>query len=178
MGVAKNPRRKRKFRRYLKGQADEVLNLGTLAASTLVGALFDESVVDRTFVSSLRATHSLDNFTPTITRGPILVGVAHGDYTDAEIEEWIENTGSWNEGNLVQQEVAKRRIRRIGIFDTPDAAVDSVVLNDGRPITTKLGWILLEAQTLRQWAYNLGTGALATTDPAYRVQGHVNLWPQ
>ncbi len=176
--MARDKRRNRKFRRYLKGSVDETLNLGTLAPTTLVGAAFDETVNERTFVSSIRATHSLSEFTPAADRGPILVGVAHSDYSDAEIEAVIENTGSWNEGNLVQQEVAKRKVRRIGIFEIPDNATDAVVLNDGKPITTKLGWILVQGQGLRQWAYNMGTAALVTTDPAYRMQGHANLWPQ
>ncbi len=175
--MAKNPKR-RKFRRYIKGAVDESMSLATLASSTLLGQDFDEVVNERTYASSMRCTHSFTRFTKGLDDGPVMVGVAHGDYSDSEIEAWIENAGSWNEGDLVQQEVAKRKIRKIGVFDTPIDATASQTLNDGKPITTKLGWILLQGETLKQWAYNMGASNLETTSPRYMVQGHVNLWPQ
>jgi len=167
-------------RRFLKGNVDEELNLGTLAAKALVGAVFDETVNERTRVSSIVATYTMQEFTPATGDGPILCGIAHSDYSDAEIEEVIENTGSWNEGDLVQQEVAKRMVRQIGVFGGPGevSSALAMTLNDGDPISTKLNWILLQGQTLKVWAYNLGTSALATTVPILRVQGHCNLWPQ
>ncbi len=154
--------------------------MAALASRTLVSVAFDESVNERTFVSSLKAIWSLDDMTDAPDVGPILVGVAHGDYSATEIEEFIENTGSWDEGDLVNQEIGQRKIRVVGTFGTPGgASVSGVkVLNEGRPITTKLGWILLQAQTLDLWAYNLGSSPIATTIPNLNVQGHVNLWPR
>ncbi len=164
--------------RYMKGTVDEELALGTLNAKVVVSAGFDQSVEERTLVSSLKATYAVKNVTPSATAGPILVGIAHGDYSAAEIEAWIENTGSWSEGNLTAQEIDNRKIRKIGIFeDSGDVNIASV-LNDGKPITTKLNWILTTGQSLQAWAYNLGTGAFATTDPSVDIQGHVNLWPK
>ncbi len=164
--------------RYIRGGVDETLTLSTLAAKTAISDGFDEVVNERTLVSSLVATYALAAFTKSTGDGPILVGVAHGDYTTAEIEEFVEMTDSWDEGNLVEQEIAKRKIRRIGIFDNPvdEAAVS--VLNDGKPIKTKLNWILLQGQTLKVWAYNMGTSALATTSPLVLLEGHVNLFPK
>ncbi len=106
-----------------------------------------------------------------------MVGVAHPDYTSAEIEEWIENLGSWEEANMVQQEIGRRRIRRVGVFEDPDDPTSAVVLNDGKPIRTKCGWMLTTGQGLRMWAYNMGLVALATTDPNVHIEGHCNLWP-
>ncbi len=157
---------------------DEVLSLGTLAGSTLVGTGMAGSVQERTWISSIRAAWSLNDFTPAVDAGPIMVGVAHNDYSDAEIEAWIENAGSWDEGDLVSQEVAKRKIRMVGVFDAAALAEGEAVLNDGKPITTKCGWILNQADTLKMWAYNMGAQALATTTPSLRAQGHANLWPK
>ncbi len=177
--MAKHPkRRRRKMGRYIRGSVDESLALGTLAAKTVIAGNFDETVNERTLVSSVVARWAMINFTPGTLDGPILCGVAHSDYTDAEIEEWIENTGSWDEGDLVNQEIGGRKIRRVGIFDTPAAATQAAVLNDGKAIKTKLNWILLQGQTLKHWFYNLGTSALATTDPECSTQGHVNLFPK
>ncbi len=178
MSMAK-ARPKRKFRRYLAGQVDEELALGTLNAKVVVSAGFDQSVEERTWASSMRAIWSLENVTLTAGVGPVLVGVAHSDYTAAEIEAWIENTGSWSEGDLVSQEVAKRKIRKVGIFDDMvGGAAEINVLNEGRPIRTKLNWILTTGQSLQLWAYNLGTASFATTDPTVDVQGIVHLWPR
>ncbi len=170
--------KRRKFRRYLRGSIDSALDIGTLAANTLVSVAAAATVNERTFISSVRMMHSLANVTPQADRGPLRVGIAHSDYTDAEIEQWIENTGSWNEGDKVSQEIAKRKIKDIGVFGIDATSANVVlVLNDGKFITTKLGWILLQGQTVRFWAFNEGSQAYATTAPDYDISGHANLWP-
>ncbi len=176
LGVAaKDRRRRRKMGKYIRGNVEESLPLTTLASRTLAQVAFDETVNERTLVSSLVAVWSIEDFTEGNDIGPIMVGIAHGDYSGAEIEAWIENTASWNEGDLVQREVANRKCRRVGVFDS-DRTGD--VLNNGRAIKTKLNWILNQGQTLRLWGYNLGLAAVATTVPNVSVDGHVNLWPR
>ncbi len=165
--------------KYIRGTVNETVSLGaTLASLTGVAEIFDEVVDERTLISSIVAAYSLGNWTPVAAAGPIMIGVAHSDYTLAEIEAFIETTGSWNETDLVQQEVAGRKIRRIGVFPSPRAVEDEVVLNDGKPIKTKLNWILTEGQSLQFWAYNTGTAAAATTGSVARAEGHANLWPR
>ncbi len=177
LGAAKRKGR-RKYRRYIRGNVDELLSLGTLAARTLLSGAFDESVNERTFVSSLVGIWSMDDFTIGAGIGPIMVGVNHSDYSAAEVEEFIENTGSWNEGDMVAQEVGRRKIKIVGTFRVPTSDGTSVnTLNEGKPIHTKLKWVLLQSQSIEMWAYNLGTAALATTDPNVHLEGHVNLWP-
>ncbi len=156
---------------------NEQLDIGTLAANTLVALAAGGTVQERTLISSLVANHSIANWTPAADVGPLRIGVAHSDYTAAEIEEWIENTESWNEGNKTQQEIARRKIRQIGVFPSPGSANAVGVLNDGKPIKTKLNWILTQGQTIDIWAFNEGSAAFATTAPDYDVVGHVNLWP-
>ncbi len=169
--------KRRRYRRYLKGIVDEQLSLGTLAGRTLVSSGFDETVSERTYASSIVASWSLKEVTVVPNNGPLLVGVAHSDYGDSEIEQVIENTGSWDEGDLIAQEIAKRKIRIIGTFGQTGAATSWDVLNTGKPIKTKLGWILTTGDNLRLWAYNLGTAAFSTTVPELDVQGHINLFP-
>ncbi len=158
---------------YIKGGVDELLSLGALVATTLTGVDFDEAVANRARVSSIVATYTLSDVAQAANRGPVLIGVAHSDYTDAEIEEVIEMTDSWDEGNKVEQEIAKRLVRKICTIEA-GSATSQIVANDGKPIKTKLNWLLNTGQTLRLWAYNMGTADLAAG--AVRVQGHVNLW--
>ncbi len=162
----------------MAGQIDHTLALATLGALDLVGSLNADLVTEKTWVTSMKCVHALSAPTPLAGDGPIMVGVAHGDYIDSEIESWIENLGSWEAHDLITQEISRRKVRRIGIFPvrSTDDLTSTQVLNEGRPITTKLGWQLGSGQTLRFWAYNLGSSVL-TTGRMYRVQGHANLWP-
>ncbi len=180
LGMARKGKPRRAMGRYIRGTVDDTVSLTTLAPSTAVSADFGQSVNERTFVSSIVANWALNNFTDAAADGPIVVGVAHSDYTDPEIEAWIENTGSWNEGDKTAQEVGNRQIRQIGVFSSSAArtATGTAVLNDGKAIKTKLNWILLQGQTLSMWAYNAGSSALATTVPVLHANGHVNLWPR
>jgi len=167
-----------KYRKYLKGQVNNTLTLGTLGSKVVVGTLVGDTLVEKAWLSSVKATWTMGEFTEATNKGPIMVGVCHEDYTDAEIEAWIENLASWDQGDKVGQEISRRKIRRIGVFESPETAASSIeVLNDGKPITTKCGWQLTTGQTLKIWAYNMGSAALATTSPNIRTQGHCNLWP-
>ncbi len=174
-GIGKRARRG--MGKYIRGNVDEVVNMATLSSRTVVVQNFGETVNERTRVTSLVGRWSLDDLTPLANQGPIMCGLAHSDYTAAEVEEWIENTGSWNEGDLVNQEIGQRKIRMVGIFQKPGTIVESSVLNDGKPIKTKLNWTLLQGQTLEMWAYNLGSVDISTTVPQMHLEGHANLWP-
>ena len=174
--MAKHGRR-RKFRRYIRGNIDQRFSLGALGIETLVGENNGDSVSESTFISSLKATWAMANFTKAAGDGPILVGVAHSDYSDAEIEAWVELQSGWNVPDLVSRETSARLIRRVGVFDIPIDTGDAVVLNDGRPIHTKLKWSLSSNQTLKFWAYNTGASAL-TSGTVVLINGFANLWPR
>ncbi len=178
MAKGKPRRRRVNWSAYMRGSVNTSLSLGTLAAATLVSVVLGDAVTETTKISSVRTTWSMTDFTGSAGDGPISVGWAHSDYTDAEIEEYVETVGSWEAGDLVEsREIGKRLIRRVGTFASlGGGASETSVLNDGKPIRTKLNWILNTGQTLRMWAYNEGTSALATTVPIVRTQGHANLW--
>ncbi len=164
------------MRSYIKGNIDELLALSTLAAATLIGGNFDNDVNERTLVTSIVSTWSMQNFTPQVADGPIVFGVAHSDYTDAEVEEVLQLTSSWQAGAMIEQEKGARKVKIIGTFETPEDATKTARFNDGRPMKTKLNWVLDSGQTLKQWCYNQGTDALGTTSPTVRMQGHANLF--
>lgn len=166
--VKHNYRRKT---RLIKGVVDEALVLGTLAATTLIGGAYDDSVTDRAFLISHDAIWFLRG--GSALEGGVLVGFAHSDYSDAEIEAFIENQGSWDEGDLIGQEIGKRKIRIVGQF--PGLGEDQVLKN-GVSIKTPCKFILNSGDSLRLWAYNL-TGAALTTGAILTNSGHVWLRP-
>jgi len=168
--------KRRKYRPYLKGQVELDIALGTLAADTLILEPAGDTVDEETWISSVKAIYGLQDFTATTGDGPIIVGIAHSDYSAAEIEEWIENTGSWSKYDLVNQEIARRKIRRVGSFEQLAAPENMEMMNEGRPLTTKAGWMLGSGQTVEFWCYNAGLAL--TTGSAVQVRGHANLWPK
>jgi len=175
--MGKRSRRNRKFRKYLAGKVNVEVTLSGLGQKAVNTADMPSTVVEKAYCTSVDAAWSMQDFTPGVGRGPIMVGLGHTDYTNAEIEEYIENVGSWDEGNLIQQEVSKRKIRIVGIFPTPVDATHTVVLNDGKLIHTKMGIMLQTGQTLEVFAYNLGTASMATTTPRVTARGTAHLWP-
>ncbi len=168
---------RRRMGRYIRGNVEEELALAALAAGDVTSAVFDQAVVEQTFVSSLVASYAMAGLTVGADIGPFTVGIAHSDYTPAEIEEFLENTGAWDVSDKIAQEKAKRLIRVIGIFPgPPGGGLEAAVLNNGRPIKTKLNWTLISGKTLQLWVRNGGSQPVATTVPDIKVDGHINMW--
>lgn len=171
--MARNRGRKRRYtgRKWIKGTVLDGLVLGTLNASTAIVSTLD-TVTERSYIASAWLLWSIRG--ATAGEGPIRVGLMHSDYTAAELEEYLEATNSWAEADLVAQEVSNRRIREVGIFSNVGT---EEVLNDGRMIKTKLGWILNAGQTIDVWAYN-ASGAQLATGQVVGTAGHVWLQPK
>lgn len=167
-------RKRRSGRRLLKGVIDEAMSLGTIANAVAVSQIYDETVNERTYVISQESTYSIRN--AAANEGPVIVGFAHSDYSTAEIEEYIENAGAWNEGDQVAQEVSRRKIRIVGALTANVSSGGDISLNDGNPIKTKVGWVLTQGQSLQQFAYN-NSGAALTTGSDLVMMGHVWLRP-
>ncbi len=162
---------------YMSGKINVEIAMPTLAANTGVLVAVNDVVVEKTLCSSVKCTYTLKNLTPEVDVGPFRIFVAHSEYSLAQIEAWIESSTSWDAGNLVEKrEVQRRLIREIGTFQSADLAGASFVLNNGRPITTKLNWMLQEGDTLAFVGYNTGSSAASTTIPDINVDGHANLW--
>ncbi len=167
----------RSFANYIAGNIQLDVVLTTLAAATGVLASTD-TVDDTTRVSSIRNSYSLEDFTDGAGIGPITVGVAHSDYSLAEVEAYIKLSTGWSQADMVSREISGRRIRKIGTFETKADGTVVSVLNDGKPIKTKLNWLLSEGQGLNFYGFNTGSNAVATTVPRIHVEGKANLWIQ
>ena len=173
--MARKP--KRRFRRYMKGIIRKDGSIGALGPDSLVAFDLNDSVTETAWLSSVRAIWGLSQYTTGADDGPVMCGLAHSDYTATEIEEWVENLGSWEQGDLRTQEIGRRKIRMVGQFENPEGINLATTLNQGKAITTKCGWMLSTGQTVKLWAYNMGTSTLTGT-PLLNVNGHANLWPK
>ncbi len=111
----------------------------------------------------------------TAGEGPIMIGIAHADYSDAEIEEWLEVVGQYTPDDLVAAETRRRLIRQIAVIDLDDATGH---INDGQPVrVSKLGWMLNSGTVgVRIWAYNSGGGALTTGGQIHHTADWYGRW--
>lgn len=151
-------------------QLFQVLALSTLASSTMVGADMVTSGNNEYRWLSLKGYWSLRNHTSG--EGPITFGIAHSDYSDTEIEQFLENENMLNRGDLVStREIGRRLVRRLGQFS--GVSTDEVV-NDGKPLHTRVNWAMAEGSVPRMWAYNF-SGATLTTGSVVSFQGKMTI---
>lgn len=160
--------KKRKSGRFIAGRINQTLALGALANNDVIKQDFDEASDVDLFTLSMDLTWTQRDC--TVGEGPIYVGVAASDYTDAEIEEALEAQDSWDIGDLVVQEHARRKVRIIGAF--PILAANEV-LNDGKPIRTKLRMRLPPGKTLCMFGFNKSGHDPTTTGGQITVEGRL-----
>jgi len=145
-------------------RVDGINSLGTLADGIVTFGTLLEAADEEYRVLSVKQTWTLRDF--TAGEGPIVVGVAHGDYSVTEVKECLDAQAGINRGDKIANEQADRLVRVVGSFPGLDT---NEVLNDGKPITTKLNWHIPEGKTLVPFAWNkggeanLGTGAEVQT---------------
>lgn len=104
----------------------------------------------------------------TSGEGAVEVGLAHGDYTAAEIEENLE-VAFLGPLAKIQQEQARRLVRRVGTF--PQVSADER-LNDGVPVVTASKFVQQDGASPAVWAHNL-SGATLTTGLVIIITGHI-----
>lgn len=170
IGMAKRPRKRSAPRDWTRIPINNEQTLGTLANITGV----TESIIGSNFTHDVRVTSidvlwTLDNF--TAGEGPIAFGVAHGDYSLTEIEEFLEQAQPLGPASLIEREIAQRKIRRIGVFAGGNA---SETFNDGKPKKTRLNWLIPDGHTIDMWAYSYGGTANLTSGAVVRVLGQMN----
>ncbi len=131
-----------------------------IALTTLANVTVLVGAVTGSADGAYRAVSLIGNWTYKsigTTKGPVVVGYCHSDYSVAEIKEAIEIANSINVGDMVAQEKANRKVRIIGTFQ---GAETSEVLNDGKPIKTRLNWLLPIGKAVNIFAYNDAGGSL------------------
>ncbi len=146
--------------------------LTTLAANDLSSTAFGSLLDQEVWAISMDVQALLHG--NTAGEGPLIIGVAHSDYSAAEIEEWLEEASSWIKANKVGQERAKRKCRTIGTFDM---SVVNERMNQGKSMRVKLGFAIEDGSGLQLWGYNEGAAAL-TTGGVVEITGKAFLAPR
>jgi len=167
VGMARKGRGKR-MSGYVPLRATMNQGIGGIAAGAYNGFNLGDTALEPYWLSSVKATYNITDV--TASEGPKTLIVAHSDYSDAEVAEWYNSIGAWDQGDLVAREQNSRRCRVIGTY--PGLNVDEG-LNDGRPVTTKLGWRCDSGQTLQ---FGLLSEVASTTGMELVIAGKVNAW--
>ncbi len=162
--LAKHPKRQRRYNlRMVRVSAE--LALGTLATDTALTVQLGAVAVNSYRFMSIKATWTLSSF--TAGEGPITVGYAHSDYSVTEIKECLEASNSIDPGLKIEQEQANRLVRIVGTLK----GEANTSLNDGRPIKTKLNWLISPGDRVNLFAFNEDTAANLTTGSLLNCQG-------
>ncbi len=142
--------------------------------NTALLALLDAIVVKGTTVGTSDRSFRLLSYNTmwglrgqTPGEGPIVVGYAHDDYSVTEIKEALEAEATMTTANKVAGEQANRLVRKVGTFPGAD---EDEVLNDGKPIRTRLNWAIPLGSNISVFAWNR-SGATLTTGAVLSCQG-------
>ncbi len=146
--------------------------MGALAALDVTSGVLTNVATDPIRVMSADLTWSLTDLGATADDGQEF-GLAHSDYTAAEIEECLEASGSIDRGNKIALEQANRLVRTIGVMTESPGTGAGMGVNNGRPIKTKLNWLLNSGDSLVIWIRN-GSQVVYTTGAIVTAQG--NIW--
>ncbi len=147
--------------------------MGALASNDLVSTAFATLLDQEVYAISMDVIATKSSL-GALGEGPLIIGVAHSDYTAAEIEEWLEASASWAKGNKIAQEQARRKCRQIGIFGSVD---ETDILNDGKPLRVKLGFPIESGSGLQLWVFN-DSGSTMTTGTTIELAGKAFLAPR
>ncbi len=164
------PQRKRRFT-MRKVRVTGSLSLGALAALDVVSGAITDASTDPYRLISANLRYTLVNLGAVIDDGQEF-GLAHSDYTAAEIEECLEATASIDLGDKIAQEQANRLVRSIGIMTGGNAAAGNMDFNDGRPVKTRLNWKMSTGDTLNIWVRN-SSGVVYTTGATVSTLGEI-----
>ncbi len=172
--MAKKTQRRRKRRFNLRKVKIASKSLaGALDTKDVVVNAVSNQVTDPMRFISLDCSYSWADIGQDIDDG-CTFGIAHSDYTAAEIEECLEAGGSMDLGDKVEQEKANRLVREIGtISSSGGPSGGGAPFNDGKRVKTRLNWLMSTGDTLNVWIMNI-SGVIWTTGSGVTITG--NLW--
>ncbi len=165
LGLAKHGKGRRRYN-LRRVRSTSGLTLGTLGSTTVLTIGLTGASDSQYRLISVKLNWDLIG--QTAGEGPIIVGIAHSDYTVGEIKEALESTLSISQGDKIAAEKSNRLVRIVGTF----GGQPNVPLNDGKPIRTRLNWLMTIGDQAVVFAYN-DSGSALTTGAVVNVNGDV-----
>lgn len=159
--------KKKSFQNFRKVPSNVSIALGTPASKDVVSGVFTNGSDSDYLLMSVHGMWTVRNI--TAGEGPVAFGLAHPDYSDAEIEECVEALNSIDQNDKIAAEHSRRLVRMIGM-----ANHEQPTINGGRPVKTKLNWRIATGGQVRLWYYSLDSGLL-TTGSELSFLGHLNI---
>ncbi len=163
LGAAKRGRGRRRSFNLRRVRIRTNGAIGALAAADVVSFAMHPAGVGTMRVMSIKLNWAVINLA-AIADGSFEFGVAHSDYSAAEIEESLEASGAIDVGDKVAQEQSNRLVRTIGTINSAGEATvnGEISFLGGRPVKTRLNWLLSIGDTLHAWVRN-SSGVIYTT---------------
>ncbi len=167
-----NKRRGRKFN-LRPIRVNSGLSIGALASADVISGAITNNATNNMRITSAHLSYSWADIQAAIDDAAAF-GLAHGDYTAAEIEECLEAGGAMDKGDKIALEHSSRLVREIGQMTGPHDTVGAgVSFADGRVVKTKLNWNLSIGEALQAWVRN-NSGVVYTTGSTLAIAG--KLW--
>ncbi len=149
-----------------------------ISANSAIGALAALDVITNAVIAGAGDTYRLISvdcsyalIDSTVADDGQSFGLAHSDYTAAEIEECLEATTAIDLGDKVAQEKANRLVRMIGTFAPGSDAGEQ--FNDGKRVKVRLNWKMSIGDTITLWIRN-SSSTIYTTGALISMNG--DLW--
>ncbi len=133
------------------------IQLLTLATNTtLIADMLDTNLGEDYFFISMDILATIRE--QSANEGPIEFGIAHEDYSAAEVEEHL-SVSFVNPDNKIEQERARRKVRRVGHFP---GLLATEVFNDGRKYRQTIKFSVGNGFNMSFFAANRSSAALTT----------------
>lgn len=140
------------------------LALGALAVKDVISQAAVNAAVDTYRLIGFKGSFSVEDL--GADEGPVIAGIADGDYTAAEIEECLEAANSMVLGDRVTQEQANRLVRQC-----------ATLIGDVHEIKDeqwyKLNWLVSIGKQPQLYAYNADPDNPLTTGATLHMDGKI-----
>ncbi len=163
--MAKHRSRRRRNSNFFAYPLNTTHPLGTLAAGVITSAAMTAFGTTRVRVISADLTWAIAG--STAQEGPLRVGLTSSNLSNTEIGEALDAAPT-SKADIIAIERSKRPVRSVGQYEIQST---TEVLNDGKPIRTKLQFGLDEGIELNLWVRNVSGIANLTTGAAVIVSG-------
>ncbi len=165
-------RRSRNNKNFVAIPFTKELALSTLANSGVLSVAVTPGLAEDLYVMSTDISASIRGLTAG-EGDPMSCGLVHGAYDNTQIQENLQ-VSITGPGDKIEQEQARRLVRRSGILQAQGPTGNQTILNmigrnGSRVIRTRIGFVIQNPRTLSAWIMNrsganLTTGASVTFD--------------